>query len=731
MSSFNEIGIRVSLIGGKEVAVQNAAIAGSIDAIGVSADTAVPSLATLSGGMDMLSVSVGGVTTMDAAANTEFLRLTGATDALISSNAGLIASNDALMANTVEVDASIAAQTTELGFLDRGLFKVGLSSEAMLGKVRAVGKGLAIAFLAAGAMVAYESAKMSVDFTKSTASIAANANISVGAAGDITKAFLTTAGSMEFNAQQMSTAYAPVAGQLSTVTGHAQTTGQAMQFMHVSMGLADASAGDLTATTADLSSIMQVYHLTVDKASYASNVLYNTSRLTGNSISALDTVASRLHSRLGQMIPSLSDTGALLLDLAEHGAKGARGTMVVVSAMNTLLGGGKNTNSMLQMLGLSATAFVGPNGKFIGMAKAIDLLQPKLAQLPTNLQIIAEKSLFGAGASQLMGQMVLSGSAAYLTASARVNQHGIVQAAAAKAIHSTAGQIDVIKAAVHDFMITLGNFLLPKLVSFGTWMVDHKPVLYAFATLMGVLIVSAIGAYVVSMILAISTTVLFWTAVTGGFILAAVALIAGGLWLIDHWHEVWTNIKNWVMDAYHFVDDILHNKFVLLLMGPIAPLILLGQHWKAVWNGIVGVIMWAWDHVAKIFDKFTHAFDVVRHGVAKFADHFLGGAAHMLGFAEGGVVPGPIGAPMMAVVHGGEVIAPPQNIYNSSSVSSTLLGLSVSKVAPVGSNMSTVPGIVNVNGGQGTGTTVIQLVVSGKVLAEAVYKQIREDTARI
>jgi TP901 family phage tail tape measure protein len=725
VSGASEIGVRISLIGGKEVAVQNAAIAGSIDAIAVSADTAVPSLAALSGGMDLLSTSVGGVTTMTGAANTEFLRTTGATDALIASNAGLIASNDALMANVVEVDASIAAQTTELGFLNRGLFSVGLSSEAMLTKVRAVGKGLAIAFVAAGAIIAVESMKMAVSFDKSTASIAANANISMNAAGNITKAFLTTAGSMAFNAQEMATAYAPVAGQLTTVTGKAQTTGQAMQFMHVSMGLADASGSDLTATTADLSSIMQVYHYTVSQASTASNILYNTSRLTANSISALDTVTARLHSRLGQTIPSLKDTSALLLDLAEHGAKGSRGTMVVVSAMTTLLGGAKNTVSMLQMMGISANAFIGPNGKFIGMAKAIDLLQPKLAMLNSQQQLYAEKALFGAGASQLMGQMILSGSSAYEKASARVNQYGVVQSAANKYLHSVPGEINIVKSAFHDFMITLGSFLLPKLIAFGTWMVKHKPILYGFATLMGVLIVGAIGAYIASLLIAIPTTILFWTAVTGGFILAAAVLIAGGLWLIDHWHQVWTDMKNWVMDAWHFIDDILHNKFVLMFMGPIGALIYLGEHWKTVWHDIVAVVEWAWEHVAKIVDKFTNGFDKARRGVASF----FSGGFHALGFAEGGVVPGPIGAPMMAVVHGGEVIAPPQNIYSSGSVSSTLLGMSVSKVAPVGTNAAAVPGMVHVSG-EGGGTTVIQLVVDGKVLAEAVYKQVRQDYAR-
>ena len=729
MSSINEIGVRISLIGGKEVALQNAAVATSIDSIAASADVAVPSLAALSGGMDLYATSLGGVTTMSSAANIEYITSNANIQALSVANADLIVTTDALNASVLaEGDAFVAAQV-KTGILGRGFGMLGLDANVLRTNLETLGKYTALAFVAAGAVVTYESLKMAADFTKSTASIAGNANISVTAAGKITKAFLTTAGSMEFNAQQMATAYAPVAGQLSTVTGKALDVAQSMLFMHVSMGLADASGGDLTTTTADLSSIMQVYHLTVAKASWASNLLYNTSRLTGNAISSLDTVAARLHSRLGQMIPSLGDTSALLLDLAEHGAKGARGTMVVVSAMNTLLGGGKNTVSMLQMLGLGANAFVGPNGKFIGMAKAIDLLQPKLAQLPQNLQLIAEKSLFGAGASQLMGQVVLGGSAAYLTASGRVNKFGVVQSAAEKQIHSAAGQIEVIKAAFHDWMIILGNFLLPKLVSFGKWMGDHKPILEGFGIAIGVVLVGAMTLWVISLGAATIATALFWITTTGGLIIAVTAIVAGIIWLTTHWHEAWTNIKNWALDAWHFIDNLLHNKFVLSLLGPIAPLIFLAEHWKTIWHGIRDVITAVWDIIKPIFDGVKTGLGFIGGALSKVGG-IVGGIGHFLGFAEGGVVPGPVGAPMMAVVHGGEVIAPPQNIYNSSSVSSTLLGLSVSKVAPVGASTSTVPGMVNVSGGQGGGTTVIQLVVDGKILAEAVYKQVRQDYAR-
>jgi hypothetical protein len=48
----------------------------------------------------------------------------------------------------------------------------------------------------------------------------------------------------------------------------------------------------------------------------------------------------------------------------------------------------------------------------------------------------------------------------------------------------------------------------------------------------------------------------------------------------------------------------------------------------------------------------------------------IGGIAGMLGFADGGWVPGPVGAPRAAVVHGGELVLNPQQL-------STLGGITI------------------------------------------------------
>lgn len=65
-------------------------------------------------------------------------------------------------------------------------------------------------------------------------------------------------------------------------------------------------------------------------------------------------------------------------------------------------------------------------------------------------------------------------------------------------------------------------------------------------------------------------------------------------------------------------------------------------------------------------------------------------ASNLLGFADGGVVPGPVGAPQLAVVHGGETVVPFRGAQSAGTTVTT------------------------------GGTTVIQLVLDGRVVAEVV-----------
>lgn len=728
MSGVSDIGIRISLEGGKEAATQAGAVSDALKDVGDSAKAAGAGAVTGSGGIDTLTASFGkldesglvSIDSMRALARQGMLTSLEVTAAMGRSDIAM-----------QEVAVSEMSVTRNTGFMSGAFTAAGLDADKLGANFTKMGKDVSFAAVAVGAIVTYETAKMGLAYGSTTAAIAANANISVDSAKKISNAFLATGGSVTFNAQEMASAFSPIAGQLNAIEKGALNTHTSMMFMNAAMNLSSASGEQLSQDTQSLTDVMQTYGLQVDKVNSVSDILYNTSRLTANSTTELSATMDRLHSRLGQVMPSLSDTSGLMYDLAQHGASGTRGTNMISGALTTLLSRSANVSSMLEKLGLNADSFVGPNGKFVGMSDAIGILQPRLAALPQDMQLLAEKTLFGSAAQQVMGQVVLAGVPAYDSARAAVTKLNVVQNAAAKQTRSTAGQIDIIKAQMHDWGITIGDWVLPKLVTLGKWMEKNKPIVIGLGVIIATVLVAAMVAWVVSILSTAAAFVVLNASTFGLLGVLALAVVAFVL-VATHWKLLWSVIKSAFDTVWHYLDGILHNDFVRAIFMPITALVFLGTHWKAVWGGIKDVIRDAWSFVEPIFKKVEQGLHLVGDAVS-WAGRAGGFIGKILGFSEGGVVPGAVGAPMMALVHGGEVITPPQNIYNAtgSAMTPVVLGQAVSKVTPGSASSSAVPTQVISNNGGGSGQpTVIQLVVDRRVLAELVYDEMQNNYAR-
>lgn len=82
--------------------------------------------------------------------------------------------------------------------------------------------------------------------------------------------------------------------------------------------------------------------------------------------------------------------------------------------------------------------------------------------------------------------------------------------------------------------------------------------------------------------------------------------------------------------------------------------------WDVIWGGLGDTVTWIWSEILRpIFNAITDAIDTVKNGINDVLNAPSGGGAglaHFLGFDEGGWVPGAPGAPMLAVVHGGEYV---------------------------------------------------------------------------
>ena len=143
-------------------------------------------------------------------------------------------------------------------------------------------------------------------------------------------------------------------------------------------------------------------------------------------------------------------------------------------------------------------------------------------------------------------------------------------------------------------------------------------------------------------------------------VLAIVGLIAALVLLVKHWDTVTDALKfawSWIKGNWPLLASILLGPF-----GIVGALI-----WKFK-DDIIGAfaavrdfIIGAWQAVVDfIMDK----FNMVKELPGKLLDAIPGGglirqATGLLGFAEGGIVPGPLGRPLLATVHGGEMVLPP------------------------------------------------------------------------
>lgn len=287
-----------------------------------------------------------------------------------------------------------------------------LSALSEAGKVTLMAGGAGVVALGAEAL------KFGEQMQKSTAGIAAGADIPIKSAEKIQSAFngMSTSLSTTFKGTDIAGAYAPVAAQLSTVTGRALSASDAVKVMKASSDLAEASGTDLASSTAALAGVLQVYKINAAGAGQASDILYQSAKLTGQGVGDVATVVEKMAGRLGSATPSLADVGALMVDLYKQGDQGKQAISGVGTAVNGLLAPTSTQAKLIQQLGLHTTT---STGAFVGMSSMLDQLHDRFAKLTPAQQDAAAKTLFGATAWQGMLQVVNAGPAAFNQSTSR------------------------------------------------------------------------------------------------------------------------------------------------------------------------------------------------------------------------------------------------------------------------------------------------------------------------
>lgn len=242
---------------------------------------------------------------------------------------------------------------------------------------------------------------------------------------------------------------------------------------------------------------------------------------------------------------------------------------------------------------------------------------------------------------------------------------------------------------VRDVLDAVASFIvgsvIPAIVDLGGWLNEHREVLVGVGVAIAVGLVSAFVSWAAAATAAAAATVAAtWPLIAIGAAIAA--LVAGVIYAYKNW--------DWFRGTVDSVARFLTNTVwpaiqagVNLLTDHVIPVIAKVIEWwiafqtkvgqVAVFIGqkianIIGFFRDLADWFARNMDKILGPIDEilgkigdVAGAVGGFLGDVGGGIGGVLGklpgFDTGGVVPGPVGAPRLAVVHGGETVVPTHN----------------------------------------------------------------------
>ena len=481
--------------------------------------------------------------------------------------------------------------------------------------------------------------KLGEGMESSEAKIAGAAGTSVASAKKIGDALLDTAGKSEFSGNEMASAFAEVAGQLKATEGHALSAGEATKVMAAASNLAEAKQISLGEATATLSKTMQAFGLKTTESAHVSDVLYQASNATGQSVEGLANQLTKVRSKLGETAGSVGQMSGLLVDMTDHGITGRAAMAALNTGMNTLqksatgvatatqeqnavyaqmdpslkaLADGYRDGSVsskdfkkeleglppqqaaiaesfeksakkvqeaqVKFKDMGIEAF-NAQGKFVGMGSIIDQLHPKFERMTQAQQLAAATTLFGAGAARQMTAIIDAGPAAYDKATAAVEKHGTAESAAKKQAETLHGEIKTLSATMVDLGTKIGLVLIPIVTAFG------KALIYL--TNITIEVVNVVKQHWELLPLILAAPIIPFVAIwklMGVNMIAVMRDVAN--WIENAWHTVET-------DTEHLVDSV--TGFFSALPGKVAGFFTGIAHdaagvWHEIESGVSGLV---------------------------------------------------------------------------------------------------------------------------------------------
>lgn len=396
----------------------------------------------------------------------------------------------------------------------------------------------------AAAGVIGASVDMAIHVEDAAAAIAKSAGTTSDAGKKIEDAFRKIPGTVEYSGAKIGEAFAGIAGELKTVEGHALDAGQAVKVMTAALDLADATGGDLKQTTEALGKVMLTYGLQAGEAGNASDVLFNASKATGESVETFTTTLDKARGRLGALAPSVTETAALMAELAKQGVAGRLTMGSLAGVFGTLVSQSKPVTQTLKDLNVHV---FNSKHEFVGLHSVIEQLHPAMGRLNQESQLQAARLLFGEKAAKQMLEVIHQGPAAFDQWTKKVGESGTASRAAGIEHETLAGKAKAARATLENTAAGIGDKLIPALQKMADalkggidWLDKHKTAAKVLAGVITGILAAAVIDFAVIKVAKFVKGVQAMTAVivTGSpWLLAIAAAGAAAYELSQHWTE--------------------------------------------------------------------------------------------------------------------------------------------------------------------------------------------------
>jgi len=515
--------------------------------------------------------------------------------------------------------------------------------QAAMTKMAAAGK-LALEGLAIGtAAVGFESVKMAMNFDQAMEMIHTQAGASQSEVDGLKDKVLALSGAVGIGPEKL-------AEGLYHIESSGLRGAQALDVLEQSAHLAKIGMADLDDVTYAMSGVMSVGMKDVQNATDAIAFMNST-------VGMGDMRMQQLAAAIGTgILPSfksaglgMADFSAALATIADNSTPADEAATRLRMTISMMAAPSHPAIAALSRIGLEATSLATdlrqPNGLLVAMEDLKKHLEDSGLSAVEQTQVLEQA--FGGGKTS---GSILTMLEEIDKLRSKYDQLGTSQSRVTGVQQAWADQQTQFKQKWDDLIATLeaagvklGNYLIPKIMDAVDWTKKHKEQAEILAGVIGGVLAVAIAAYTVNMIAAAAANV----AATWEFLViaAAIAFLVYEIIKLNDWlNQVHMTWGTFFKDTAIVVYDWFYNK-----VGPI-------------FNKVMDFFSWLDKHIGGT-GNVPHLAPPPLPDLGGAVTGSTGGSTNSAGmfphFAAGGVVPGPIGAPMLAVVHGGETVTPP------------------------------------------------------------------------